>query len=124
MRRQVALGEFALDARTIIAPQRIDENRIGRPFDRRKVAPRAALVALAAGDHGIERAERLRERLDLAQPAACIGVAPPKRAVAVAARKFRGIRGDAAEIGELEARRERVAIAQGLAEELASVEEE
>src|SRR6185437_2376644 len=80
MARQVVRGEIGVDPRRVPAGKRIDlDAPVLRLLDQREFAARRGLVALAAGDPGIEAVERRVERLDLALPAAEIGIVAPQR---------------------------------------------
>src|SRR5690242_11341752 len=83
---EAAHGEFVLDACAAVAGEGIDLDAPADRLDHANGAARAAMVALAPGDRRGETGERALERLDLAQPAAGIGVAVPQRAIRVAAR--------------------------------------
>src|SRR6185437_92646 len=72
---KAAQRELVLDARPAIAGKGIDLDPPADRLDRAHGGARAAMIALAAGDGRGEIRERALERLDLAQPAAGIGVA-------------------------------------------------
>src|ERR1700730_9394887 len=117
MRRQAALGEFAFDALAREAGKRVDADALVDQLDRRQRVAHAALIALASGNDRDKAGQRPFQRLDLAQPAASIGVFAPQRAAGVAALERARIGGDCAQVAEAEPFGKRVAIAQRLAEE-------
>src|SRR5215218_10819358 len=84
---------------------------------------RAALEALAAVEPRIERLQRPRQRLDLANTAAGVGIGEPEVAVGILARQrlLGGL--DRADVRQAQRRDQRVAKGQRLLEQPAGVEE-
>ena len=78
MTRQLVPREIGLDPLGAPVRERIELDAAVDALDQRQLIPPAALVALAAVDPGGEALERARQRLDLAQRAAAVGIALPE----------------------------------------------
>ena len=84
----------------------------------------AALEALAAGDPGVEAGKRARQRRDLADRAALVGIAQPQAGIGVVRRQHGRIGPRDAHVGQPEQRDDLVAVAVRRAEDLAGVDED
>src|SRR5262245_8756181 len=124
MARQAEILESLVDL--LLAPmrKRIDLDAATGDLGDRQGGATGSLVALAAGDPGIELAQCLAERNDLAQMAAAVGLLRPQIALRILARQVGWVGLQRARVGETEAVDQDIAIGEGLEEVLAGLEEQ
>ena len=99
MRRQLCIAVDRLDLFARNLGERIEFQPDAILLDDGNVGAQAALEALAAIDPGFKRRQRARQRFDLTDPTASIGIGEPQFAVAVFTRQRFLQRLDRADIG-------------------------
>ena len=99
---QAMLGGVRLQPLGRPAGQRVDLDAAAVRLEQTEFGAHGVLEALAAGEPGIETAERTIERLGLADLAAEVRVGHPQRAMRVFRQQPLRIGGDVAHIGESE----------------------
>src|SRR5579885_2193976 len=104
--------------------ERIDFDARAIGLEERKAFARMRLKAFAAADPGAIALERSRERQDLAQLAAAVGIARPEEILSVLFGKLHRVRLDRDGIRQAKARDELAAIGKGLGKQHARVNEE
>ncbi len=126
--RQIVHDEPGFDLACVPVDKRVDLEAAlgirGVQLEAREVGAGARLERLASREAGVETAERLSQRADLADFAAAVGIEGPAQPGLVACGQIGRIRREDAQVGEAQPLYQCVTISQRLGEMLARVEEQ